>query len=123
MHRVGVKRLSRKLVWGSNTEHMIADVCITPIGVGVSVSKEIIEVENVLKAFPIKCKLHAYGTNLEGEWEDVMAAVKAAHQRLHELGVQRVSSNMRFGTRIDKVQSMEDKVEVVERGLTNSRHN
>jgi uncharacterized protein (TIGR00106 family) len=106
-----------KIVWGKNSSHVIADVCITPIGAGVSVSKEIIEVEKVLRSFPVKCKLHAYGTNIEGEWNDVMNAVKASHARLHDLGVQRVSSNMRFGTRIDKMQSLEDKVEKVEAGL------
>lgn len=113
------RRLNAKsqILWGTNSEHVIADVCITPIGQGVSVSKEIIEVEHVLREFPIKCKLHAYGTNLEGEWEDVMAAVKAAHARLHELGITRVSSNMRFGTRTDKLQSLEDKVAAVEKGL------
>ena len=105
---------SKNLIkWGTNSEHVIADVCITPIGVGTSVSHEISEVSKVLMSFPIKCKLHAYGTNLEGEWEDVMAAVKAAHHRLHELGVTRVSSNMRFGTREDKHQTLEDKVMAV----------
>ena len=102
-----------KIKWGTNSEHVIADVCITPIGVGASVSKEISEVAKVLQSFPIKCQLHAYGTNLEGDWEDVMAAVKDAHKRLHEMGITRVSSNMRFGTRIDKHQSLEDKIRAV----------
>ena len=110
-------RAKNQIIWGANSEHVIADVCITPIGVGASVSKEIIEVEKTLREFPIKCQLHAYGTNLEGEWEDVMAAIKAAHERLHALGVSRVSSNMRFGTRTDKHQSLEDKVSVVQKGL------
>jgi len=109
--------LRNQIKWGVNSEHVIADVCITPIGSGVSVSKEIVEVERVLRDFPVKCRLHAYGTNLEGEWEDVMAAIKAAHVKLHELGVARISSNMRFGTRIDKLQSLEDKVSAVERAL------
>ena len=113
------RRLAAKnrIVWGTNSEHVIADVCITPIGVGTSVSKEIIEIEKILRDFPIKCKLHAYGTNIEGEWEDVMAAIKAAHVKLHELGVTRVSSNMRFGTRVDKHQSLEDKVASVGNSL------
>ena len=111
-------RVMSSIVWGKTSSHVIADVCITPIGVGVSVSKEIIEVFRVLRSFPVKCKLHAYGTNLEGEWDDVMGAVKAVHERLHEMGVQRVSSNMRFGTRIDKFQTLEDKVDIVEAGLS-----
>jgi uncharacterized protein YqgV (UPF0045/DUF77 family) len=34
----------------------------------------------------LKTQLHANGTNIEGEWEDVMAAVKFCHERLHSAG-------------------------------------
>ena len=123
MHFHMLKRMSSSCAkWGgAGSSHVIADICITPIGVGISVSKEIIEVEKALQSYPVKCKLHAYGTNIEGEWEDVMAAIKASHIKLHELGVSRVSSNMRFGTRTDKYQTMEDKVNVVENGLRNTQ--
>jgi uncharacterized protein (TIGR00106 family) len=97
---------------------VIADVCITPIGTGsASVHKEIIEVEKVLRSFPIKTHLHAYGTNLEGKWDDVFSAVKAAHEKLHQLGITRISSNIRFGTRTDKDQTIQDKIDIVNNNL------
>lgn len=101
-----------KSKWDGN---VIADLCVTPIGTSIaSVSREVAQVERVLARFPLKLKLHAYGTNIEGQWDDVSAAVKAAHHELHDSGIVRVSANMRWGTRIDKSQSIEDKVRKVE---------
>ncbi|MGE5436309.1 MAG: MTH1187 family thiamine-binding protein [Syntrophothermus sp.] len=96
---------------------VIADFCIIPIGVGVSVSKYIAHVEKILKDAGLKTKLHAYGTNIEGEWDDVFAAIKKCHLEVHELGSPRISSTLRFGTRIDKEQSMDDKITSVESKL------
>jgi uncharacterized protein (TIGR00106 family) len=97
---------------------VIADVCIVPIGVGVSVSKEVAICERIFAEAGLKTHLHAYGTNLEGEWDAVFAAVKRCHETLHEMGVPRITSSMRFGTRVDRDQSMDDKVRSVERKLS-----
>jgi hypothetical protein len=48
---------------------VIADLCVVPIGVGVSVSKEIAICERILAAAGLKTHLHAYGTNIEGDWD------------------------------------------------------
>ena len=93
---------------------VIADVCIVPLGIGVSVSKEIALCERVLAESGLNPRLHAYGTNIEGEWDDVFAAVRRCHEALHETGVPRITTSMRFGTRTDREQSMEDKVRSVE---------
>lgn len=98
----------------------IADVCIIPLGVGVSVSREVTECERILRESGLKTKLHAYGTNVEGEWDDVMAAVKRCHETLHAMGVGRISTNIRIGTRTDKPQTMEDKIRKVEQLLESS---
>ena len=97
--------------------HVIADVCIIPIGIGVSVSREIAACERVFTEAGLRPKLHAYGTNVEGEWDAVFAAVKRCHEVLHQAGVARISTNMRFGTRTDRAQSMEDKIQSVEKKL------
>lgn len=100
-----------------NAVHVIADVCIIPIGIGVSVSREVAACERVFTSAGLVTKLHAYGTNVEGEWDAVFAAVKRCHEVLHEAGVPRISTSMRFGTRTDRAQSMEDKVRSVETKL------
>jgi len=97
---------------------VIADLCVVPMGVGVSVSKEVAVCERILEAAGLKTHMHAYGTNIEGDWDLVFAAVKQCHEALHNAGVPRVSTNMRFGTRIDREQTMEDKVRSVEEKLS-----
>ena len=99
---------------------VIADLCIVPIGVGVSVSKEVAMCERILAATGLKTHLHAYGTNIEGDWDRVFAAVKQCHEALHVAGVPRISSTMRFGTRIDREQTMEDKTRSVTEKLLNA---
>jgi uncharacterized protein (TIGR00106 family) len=96
---------------------IIADLCVIPLGIGVSVSAEIAVCERILHEAGLKTSLHAYGTNIEGEWDEVFAAVKRCHEALHAQGVPRISTNMRFGTRIDREQNMEDKVRSVEEKL------
>jgi uncharacterized protein (TIGR00106 family) len=96
---------------------VIADLCIIPIGVGVSVSKEIAVCERIFADAGLKTRLHAYGTNIEGDWDQVFAAVKQCHEALHRAGVPRISASMRFGTRIDREQTMDDKVRSVEARL------
>ena len=98
----------------NKTMKVIADLCVIPMGVGLSVSKEIAMCERILAAAGLKTRLHAYGTNIEGDWDRVFAAVKQCHEALHTAGVPRISTSMRFGTRIDREQTMEDKVRSVE---------
>ncbi len=96
---------------------VIVDFCLIPIGVGVSVSKYIAECEKILSEAGLKTHLHAYGTNIEGEWEDVFAAIKRCHERVHEMGAPRISSTIRLGTRTDREQTMEDKIKSVQEKL------
>lgn len=96
---------------------VILDLCVVPLGVGLSVSKYVAECEKILNAAGLKTKLHAYGTNIEGEWDEVMAAVKQCHETLHGMGVPRISTNLRLGTRTDKKQTMDDKITSVNQKL------
>jgi uncharacterized protein (TIGR00106 family) len=92
---------------------VIADICLVPIGVGLSVSKYVAACERIFSDAGLNPQLHAYGTNIEGEWDDVMAAIKHCHEEVHRLGAVRISSSLRLGTRTDRNQSMQDKVESV----------
>ena len=96
---------------------VIVDLCIVPIGVGVSLGSYIAACERVLTKAGLTIKLHAYGTNIEGEWDPVMQAVKECHETLHKMGVPRISSTLRLGTRVDREQTMEDKIRSVEEKL------
>jgi uncharacterized protein (TIGR00106 family) len=96
---------------------VIADLTVVPIGVGVSVSKYVAACEKVLREAGLNPRLHAYGTNIEGEWDEVFAAIRRCHETVHAMGAPRISSTLRFGTRTDRDQSMSDKIESVERKL------
>ena len=96
---------------------VIADLCVVPIGEGVSVSEQVAACERVLQEAGLNIHLHAYGTNIEGEWDQVFAAIKRCHEAVHAMGVARISSSLRFGTRTDREQSMQDKVKSVEAKL------
>ncbi|MFG0286293.1 MAG: MTH1187 family thiamine-binding protein [Phycisphaerales bacterium JB039] len=93
---------------------VLIDLCVVPMGVGVSVSKYVAACERVVQEAGLKRALHAYGTNIEGEWDDVMAAVKRCHEVIHEMGAPRITTTIKLGTRIDREQSMEDKVASVQ---------
>ena len=92
---------------------VIADLCVVPLGVGVSLGEYIAECEKILTGAGLKTNLHAYGTNIEGERDEVMSAIRRCHERLHQMGVPRISSTLRFGTRTDRPQSMQDKIRSV----------
>lgn len=96
---------------------VIIDLCVVPLGVGVSVSKYIVECEKILKKAGLKTRLHAYGTNIEGEWDEVFLAVKQCHEKIHSMGAPRITTTIKLGTRTDRVQTMEDKVNSVQEKL------
>ena len=97
---------------------VLVDLCIVPIGVGVSLSVYIAECEKILAEAGLKTALHSYGTDIEGEWEDVFAAIRRCHEKVHAMGAPRISTTIKLGTRTDRDQTMEDKIESVRSKLT-----
>jgi len=93
---------------------VIADLCVVPIGVGVSVSPYIAACERVLTEAGLTIQLHANGTNIEGEWDTVFAAIKRCHEVVHGMGCPRIHTSITLGTRTDREQTMADKVRSVE---------
>lgn len=97
---------------------VIADLCLITIGAGVSVSKEVAACQRVFAEAGLETRLHAYGTNIEGEWDDVFTAIKRCHEIVHAMGAPRISSSLRFGTRTDRPQTIDDKIRSVEEKLS-----
>lgn len=92
---------------------VMIDLCVVPIGVGVSVSAYIAECERLIEGAGLQAQLHPYGTVIEGDWDAVFAVVKRCHERVHEMGAPRVFTTLKVGTRTDREQSMQDKVDSV----------
>lgn len=98
--------------------NVMIDLCVVPIGVGVSVAPQVTTCQRVIRDSGLKHAMHAYGTNIEGPWDEVMAVVKHCHEAVHDMGAPRIFTTMKVGTRIDKEQSMDDKTRSVERLLS-----
>ena len=96
---------------------VIMDLCVVPVGVGVSVSAHVAACQRVLQDAGLEHQMHAYGTNIEGEWDAVMAAVKRCHEVVHAMGAPRISTTIKLGTRTDRNQTMEDKIISVRKHL------
>ena len=92
---------------------VVVDFCLIPLGVGVSLSPYIAECQRIFEAHKLDYSLHAYGTNVEGEWSTVFAAIEACHERIHAMGAPRITSTLKLGTRVDRDQSMQDKINSV----------
>lgn len=98
--------------------HCLADVCVVPIGTSTaSVLDEVAIITKLARASPLHTTLHSAGTTIAGPWTEVMELIGQFHEVLHEKGVVRIQSDIRVGTRTDKSQLPQDKIDVVERKL------
>ena len=93
--------------------NVLVDICVVPMGVGISVSKYVVECEKIFEAAGLNHQMHSYGTNVEGDWDEVMAAIKRCHETIHAMGAPRIGTTIRMGTRTDREQSMQDKIDSV----------
>jgi uncharacterized protein (TIGR00106 family) len=86
-----------------------AEIQVIPLGVGVSVRKEVKRAHELLVESGLTVELHAFGTNVEGELAEVLEAVRRVHETLHAEGVPRISSAVKIGTRVDKETTLAGK--------------
>lgn len=97
---------------------VLAEIAIAPIGSGASASDFVATCKKIFEEYNLKHEMHALGTNVEGEWERVLAAVRRCHEVVHGLGVPRLSTRLQLETQVDqdptlgrKVQSVEEKLQ------------
>lgn len=91
----------------------IVDFTVVPIGVGVSLSPYIAACQRILDESGLENQLHANGTNVAGDWDDVFAAIRRCHEVVHEMGAPRISTVIKVGTRTDRNQGLSEKVDSV----------
>jgi len=93
--------------------HVIADICVVPITGKISVREEVKQAHQILVDTGLPVNLHAYGTNIEGDYDVIFGALERIHETLHAGGVPRISTTIRLGSRIDKTQGIVDKMRAV----------
>jgi uncharacterized protein (TIGR00106 family) len=86
------------------------DIQVIPIGVGVSVRREVQRAHAILEEAGIHAQLHPNGTNVEGELEDIFDAIRRVHETLHAEGTVRLATWIKIGTRTDKDASLAAKM-------------
>ena len=94
--------------------NVIADICVVPITGSISVRREVKQAHEILKETGLPVNLHASGTNIEGDYDGIFAALKRIHETRHATGVPRISTTIRLGSRTDKPQGIDDKIRAVE---------
>jgi len=69
--------------------HAIVGFTLVPIDAGTSVSPYVAAIEAVLEQSGLTFEVNGNSTNVEGEWEDVFAAIKRCHEVVHGEGAPR----------------------------------
>jgi uncharacterized protein (TIGR00106 family) len=96
-----------------------ADLTVLALGrAETSASAYIAEIQRRLAAQDrVGYRMHAMGTSLEGETADILAVVAELHAVPFEMGIPRVYTVLKLDERRDRAQSLQDKVDAVERLL------
>ena len=93
--------------------HAIIGFTLVPIGSGISVSPYVAAIERVLEESGLTFEVNCNSTNLEGEWDEVFAAVRRCHEAVHGEGAPRIHTCLQVGTRVDRDQRMAEKLQSV----------
>jgi uncharacterized protein (TIGR00106 family) len=95
---------------------MIAEFSIVPIGVGESLSAHVAQAFEIIETSGVAHEHHAMGTNLEGDWDEVMGVIKACRDRLLETS-NRVSLSIKIDDRVGVSDGLQRKVAAAKRHI------
>ena len=94
---------------------IISQLSIAPVGKGVSLSKYVKKVINVLKKNDIKFETNAMATVIETEdLRTLFRVVEEAHKSVINLGAERVITELKIDDRKDKSATIRAKLKSVE---------
>ena len=92
---------------------MIVDFAIAPVGRGESLSAYLAPIFDLIDASGLRHEHHAMGTNIEGDWDAVLALVKACRDRML-MQADRVSISLRIDDRQGVCDGLTRKVAAAE---------
>ena len=108
----------RHLTTRATLADMLMAFSITPLGVGDSVSANVADAVRLVRDSGLPNETNAMFTNVEGEWDEVMALLKACVDKVAEVAP-RVSVVVKIDHRPGHDGALTAKVEAVERRLAN----
>lgn len=92
---------------------VLLDFSMTPLGKGESVSAYVARCEEVIAASGLDYRLHAMGTTLEGELDQVLAVVRRCFEAL-QTDCNRISCSIKIDYRKGPGGRLESKVKKVQ---------
>src|SRR6266550_8802050 len=95
---------------------MIAAFSITPLGIGDSVSEPVAEAVRLVRDSGLANETNAMFTNVEGDWDEVMALIKACVMTVAE-AAPRVSVVIKIDHRPGVTNGLQAKVDAIEQRL------
>jgi uncharacterized protein (TIGR00106 family) len=98
---------------------MLAAFSITPLGVGDSVSEPVTDAVRIVRASGLPSETNAMFTNVEGDWDEVMAVIKACVDKVAE-SAPRVSVVIKVDHRPGVTGALDAKRRAVEERLGGS---
>jgi uncharacterized protein (TIGR00106 family) len=95
---------------------MIAAFSITPLGVDASVGEQIAEAVRLVRESGLPNETNAMFTNVEGDWDEVLAVIKACVMRVAK-AAPRVSVVIKIDYRPGATGALQGKVDAIEARL------
>lgn len=93
---------------------MISQLSISPVGEGISLSKYVKNVIEVIKKHDVKYKVNDMSTVIEtDDLETLFSIIKEAHDSLIDSGVKRIITELKIDDRRDKKIGIGAKVESI----------
>lgn len=87
---------------------MIAEISIVPVGSdATSMRSYIDDAVEAIRATNVPFRVTEMGTNVEGSFDDILRAFRAAHDACVRRGVGRVLATLRIDDRLDQPERLE----------------
>lgn len=88
---------------------ILAEITLIPMAPEASISTYIEECQRIFKLHNCKVFEHSLGTNIEGDFNHIMKAIKHSINSIHNMGILRVCTYIQIESRIDKDVRMDEK--------------
>ncbi|MFN7132495.1 MAG: MTH1187 family thiamine-binding protein [Myxococcales bacterium] len=94
---------------------MIAEITVVPVGAEAASMRDYVdEAVEAIKDTGVRCQVTAMGTNVEGSFDDILRAFKAAHDACVAEGAPRVVAMLRIDHRMDKPERLQQEIDETE---------
>jgi uncharacterized protein (TIGR00106 family) len=95
---------------------ILLEFSMTPLGVGESVSEYVARSLEIIEASGLDYRLHAMGTVIEGEWDEVFEVVRRCNEAM-SADCDRVTCSIKIDSRKGATGRLTSKVKSVEQKL------